>query len=325
MHAGLNHKYECDIEINLCFSNPCLNGGQCAHQEGGFVCQCPAGFEGLHCQIDVKRDVCRAGLCQSGSTCLNLPLRGEDVDPSDTTANVTRAGGQATPSGPRVPALADGGGFQCTDCPHSPQWSSPLCQLRARSFVPGSYLTFSSLHQRHRFNIRLKFATRQPDGLLLYNGRYNEKHDFIGLELIQGKVYFTYSLGGSEWAQVSVGDKLNDGNWHQVEVAYVNRSATLKLDNCDEALLAVVDRYELGPEFACANRTKLELPARCSDRMQTCFRFMDLTGPLQIGGLPPLPTSFQVLFACSVVQQMFNCFLVGHSNRVHGLHIRSDT
>lgn len=28
--------------------------------------------------------------------------------------------------------------------------------------------------------------------------------------------------------------------------------------------------------------------------MQTCYRFLDLTGPLQIGGLPALPSDFQI-------------------------------
>lgn len=35
---------------------------------------------------------------------------------------------------------------------------------------------------------------------------------------------------------------------------------------------------------------------RCAVLTETCHRFLDLTGPLQIGGLPALPasTSFQV-------------------------------
>lgn len=33
---------------------------------------------------------------------------------------------------------------------------------------------------------------------------------------------------------------------------------------------------------------------RCADLMQTCYRFLDLTGPLQIGGLPALPSDFQI-------------------------------
>jgi len=34
---------------------------------------------------------------------------------------------------------------------------------------------------------------------------------------------------------------------------------------------------------------------RCSDVTETCHRFLDLTGPFQLGGLPSLPSDFQVL------------------------------
>lgn len=36
----------------------------------------------------------------------------------------------------------------------------------------------------------------QPSGLLFYNGRLNEKHDFLALELVAGQVRLTYSTGG---------------------------------------------------------------------------------------------------------------------------------
>lgn len=39
----------------------------------------------------------------------------------------------------------------------------------------------------------------QPSGLLFYNGRLNEKHDFLALELVAGQVRLTYSTG--EWPE----------------------------------------------------------------------------------------------------------------------------
>lgn len=35
----------------------------------------------------------------------------------------------------------------------------------------------------------------ENSGLLLYNGRFNEKHDFIALEIQEGQVVFKYSTG----------------------------------------------------------------------------------------------------------------------------------
>lgn len=40
-----------------------------------------------------------------------------------------------------------------------------------------------------------RFATKARDGLLLYNGRFNEKHDFMALEVIQEQVQLTFSAG----------------------------------------------------------------------------------------------------------------------------------
>ncbi|GIY35478.1 protocadherin-like wing polarity protein stan [Caerostris darwini] len=44
--TGMNHKYECDTEVNLCYSSPCQNGGTCIRREGGFSCLCREGFTG---------------------------------------------------------------------------------------------------------------------------------------------------------------------------------------------------------------------------------------------------------------------------------------
>ncbi len=72
-----------------------------------------------------------------------------------------------------------------------------------------------------------RFATQERNGLLLYNGRYNEMHDFIALELIDGQVQFSFSLGTDiTRVQVSVPGGVSDGNFHEVFISYVNRVST---------------------------------------------------------------------------------------------------
>lgn len=76
----------------------------------------------------------------------------------------------------------------------------------------------------------LRFATQATSGLLLYNGRYNERHDFIALEMISSGagrdggegVRFTFALGGGR-AEVTVPGRVADGLWHTVEIEYYNR------------------------------------------------------------------------------------------------------
>lgn len=75
------------------------------------------------------------------------------------------------------------------------------------------------------FLLYYSFATRERNGLLLYNGRYNDRNDFIALELIDGRLQFSYSLGANvtRVALDSHPEALNDGDWHTVTVNYVNR------------------------------------------------------------------------------------------------------
>jgi Laminin G domain. len=47
-------------------------------------------------------------------------------------------------------------------------------------------------------------------------------------------------------------------------------------------------------EIVCCSESMSVCGFRCAIFTETCHRFLDLTGPLQIGGLPSLPTNFQV-------------------------------
>ncbi|XP_052128982.1 protocadherin-like wing polarity protein stan isoform X1 [Frankliniella occidentalis] len=262
--TGSREHYLCDREVNLCYSNPCQNEGECVRREGGYTCVCAAGFTGVHCETSLANGPgCAPGLCRPPSVCAPL-IRG---------------------------------GFVCEKCTLPQDWRTEQCELRARSFTRSAFLTFPALRQRHRLHIRLKFATLQSDGLLLYDGRYNERHDFIALEVVGGELHFSFSLGdGVTRVSVAVPGPggVSDGRWHTVTVSYLNKAATLSVDDCDTSL-AIKHGTELGAQWACANRSQHVLEPRCDQPTETCHRFLDLTGPLQIGGLPALPTTdFQV-------------------------------
>ncbi|PFX27383.1 Neurogenic locus Notch protein [Stylophora pistillata] len=54
-------------DIDECSSNPCLNRGVCNDQVNGYVCTCPAGYTGLHCETDIHE--CSSNPCLNGGTC----------------------------------------------------------------------------------------------------------------------------------------------------------------------------------------------------------------------------------------------------------------
>uniref|UniRef100_A0A671M6S3 Cadherin EGF LAG seven-pass G-type receptor 3-like n=1 Tax=Sinocyclocheilus anshuiensis TaxID=1608454 RepID=A0A671M6S3_9TELE len=131
--AGFTGDY-CEVEINLCYSNPCMNGGVCARREGGYTCICREDYTGERCEFDRRGGRCVAGVCRNGGTCLEL----------------------------------SGGGFRC-ECPAG-GYEKPYCSVTTRSFPPKSFMMFRGLRQRFHLSISLSFATLESNGLLFYNG-----------------------------------------------------------------------------------------------------------------------------------------------------------
>ncbi|KAM6977742.1 cadherin EGF LAG seven-pass G-type receptor 3 [Aplochiton taeniatus] len=255
--AGFTGDY-CETEINLCYSNPCLNGGVCARREGGYTCICREDYTGDHCEWDRRQGQCAPGMCRNGGTCREL----------------------------------SGGGFRC-ECPAG-GYERPYCTVSARSFPPKSFIMFRGLRQRFHLSISLTFATLENSGLLFYNGRFNEKHDFIALEIQEGQVVLKYSTGESS-TQVSpfLPGGVSDGNWHTVHIHYYNKPkhsvsgeaqgpsdekvAVVSVDDCDTAV-SLRFGAQLG-NYSCAAQGK----------QTSSKKSLDLTGPLFLGGVPNTP------------------------------------
>lgn len=58
---------QCEININECETNPCLNGGQCHDKINGFQCTCALGFAGQRCQTNI--DDCKSQPCRNKGIC----------------------------------------------------------------------------------------------------------------------------------------------------------------------------------------------------------------------------------------------------------------
>ncbi|KAK6993582.1 protocadherin-like wing polarity protein stan, partial [Biomphalaria glabrata] len=139
------------------------------------------------------------------------------------------------------------------------------------------------------------FATQEKDGLLIYNGRFNGEHDFIALEIVNSQIKFSFCLGSNETTSVTTNIKggVSNGEWTTVKVEYVTRVATISVgEDCDPEI-AINFQDKLGP-YSCAVRVKQTLADVCNNPIKECNRLLDLTGPLQVGGMPVMPSSGQV-------------------------------
>uniref|UniRef100_A0A8C0VCZ1 Cadherin EGF LAG seven-pass G-type receptor 1 n=1 Tax=Cyanistes caeruleus TaxID=156563 RepID=A0A8C0VCZ1_CYACU len=253
----------CETEIDLCYSNPCGSNGLCRSREGGYTCECYEDYTGEYCEVNARSGRCAPGVCKNGGTCVNLLI----------------------------------GGFKC-ECPPG-EYERPYCEMTTRSFPPQSFITFKGLRQRFHFTVSLMFATRERNALLLYNGRFNEKHDFIALEIIEEQIQLTFSAGETT-TTVSpfIAGGVSDGQWHSVQVQYYNKPnigrlgiphgpsgekvAVVTVDDCDTAV--AVRFGSLIGNYTCA-----------AQGTQTgSKKSLDLTGPLLLGGVPNLPEDFPV-------------------------------
>ncbi|XP_069442287.1 cadherin EGF LAG seven-pass G-type receptor 1 isoform X1 [Ovis canadensis] len=253
----------CETEIDLCYSSPCGAHGRCRSREGGYTCECQEDFTGEHCEVNARSGRCAHGVCKNGGTCVNLLI----------------------------------GGFHCV-CPPG-AFERPYCEVTTRSFPPQSFVTFRGLRQRFHFTVALAFATQERNALLLYNGRFNEKHDFIALEIVDEQVQLTFSAGETTTTVApQVPGGVSDGRWHAVQVQYYNKPnigrlglphgpsgekvAVVTVDDCDTAVAVRFGSF-VG-NYSCA----------AQGTQSGSKKSLDLTGPLLLGGVPNLPEDFPV-------------------------------
>ena len=74
------------------------------------------------------------------------------------------------------------------------------------------------------------------------------------------------------------------------------KTVVLSLDDCDTAVSVKYGHLlgASGSQWRCASRVTHQLEPRCAQFTETCHRFLDLTAPLQLGGLPSSSSEFQV-------------------------------
>lgn len=98
---------------------------------------------------------------------------------------------------------------------------------------PTSFTQFPRWVPGANGSLEFEFATREPNGLLLYTDD-GGSYEFFELKLVEGSVRLHYNLGGGA-RLLTVGHGLNDGSWHRVKVSRSQDRTHLTVDNKSES------------------------------------------------------------------------------------------
>ncbi|CAH1779064.1 unnamed protein product [Owenia fusiformis] len=145
-------------------------------------------------------------------------------------------------------------GFYC-EC--LADFDGPRCQQTRHSFTGNGYAWYKRLApQCQDTTLSLEFMTSQDNGLLLYNGPWENVNansldnpvpqDFISVELEGGYPKVRLDLGtgaremrvqGRDLGGNNVMPKLSDGKWHKIDIIKIGQKVHFVVDSCAQSVL----------------------------------------------------------------------------------------
>lgn len=174
-------------------------------------------------------------------------------------------------------------GPRCIACPIG--YNGPRCQQFTRSFRGNSWAWYPPLELCRDSHLSLEFVTKEPDGLILYNGpivppkpEELSLSDFIAIELEQGFPRLLIDFGsGTLELRVKTKKILADGVWHRLDIFWNPDNIRLVVDFCRSA-----DVYEsedgTTPEFD-------DVSCQSVGIIPPYNELLNINTPLQLGGL----------------------------------------
>lgn len=188
---GNDLKDLCGIEIDLCTPSPCQFDAPCHNLHNDYICECPPYTGGKNCSLVCPSPSCTPcipDMCLHGSKC---------IESDDLTS------------------------YSCESCPWPSKYRDKNCELTSLHFSADGYAAFPSLGSVVKTRISFRFVTVLSDGVMVYIGRVSGSHDMLSVDLVQGQIRVTLSLGDTDELVALTTDSwqgLNDGEWHVVDI-----------------------------------------------------------------------------------------------------------
>ena len=121
-------------------------------------------------------------------------------------------------------------------CKCSGHFYGRYCEKSGFGFALASFMRFPSLDS-NTDDIAIVFSTNKENSLLVYNfgEQIGGRSDFVAIELINGKVSFSFGGARTAVASVSVDKFVADGEWHRVVAIRNSRLISLSVSHCEDS------------------------------------------------------------------------------------------
>ncbi|XP_067890511.1 protocadherin Fat 4-like [Heterodontus francisci] len=241
------------VDYDPCATSPCHHGAVCTKQtgvsldtvilesssviflshilKGPFNCICPNGYIGQLCEMDI--DECLAVPCSNYGTCLNYPGRFSCYCPEGKLCQTAINYCVMSPCLNHGTCVNLPNGYSCR-CPFGT--SGNECDITSLGFEELSYMELPSLDPRNNM-IYVEFTTIKENSLLLYN--YDNKEgaegEFLALEIVNGKVEFSYNLGNGI-VRLVTDQQVADGQFHKISATRMGKSQDV--DSCHQEAIS---------------------------------------------------------------------------------------
>uniref|UniRef100_A0A4X1UK47 Crumbs cell polarity complex component 2 n=1 Tax=Sus scrofa TaxID=9823 RepID=A0A4X1UK47_PIG len=210
---------DCSVDVDECASRPCLSGGLCQDLPNSFQCHCPDGYTGPTCQEDVNE--CLSEPCLHGGTCEDT-VAGyicwcpETWGGHDCSVQLTGCEGHTCPlAATCIPTFKSGVHSYTCRCP--PGTHGPLCGQNTTFSVVAGNPVRAVVPAGGPLGLALRFRTTVTSGPLATR---SDTQDSLELALVGAMLQATLRSRGNNVLVLRLLDMaLNDGYWHQVEVA----------------------------------------------------------------------------------------------------------
>ncbi|CAB3396748.1 unnamed protein product [Caenorhabditis bovis] len=100
------------------------------------------------------------------------------------------------------------------------------------SFIDGkTFIELPKWNSLSSGSLSFHFRSTSPDGLILYHGvMQNNASDYVAFELIDGHLFMIINLGSGVVRLQTTAIKVNDGEWHHVQLDRVSRTGSVIVD-----------------------------------------------------------------------------------------------